>query len=127
MKKDHKTTETVLLVDDEDIVVETSKELLQALGFEVLMAKDGQEAVRLCRENKERIGLAIVDLLMPGMSGVDTGRVLKQINPDIKIFLSSGYPLDSLTEKTAISRYEGFLEKPFGIEALNESLKEVME
>jgi len=123
MKSEHKTTQTVLLVDDEEIVIEASKGMLQALGYEVLVAKDGKEAIRLCRENKERIDLALLDVIMPGMSGVDIGRKLKQIKPDIKIFLSSGYPLDCLSETTAMLEYEGFLDKPFGIDTLSEKLK----
>jgi len=123
MKSDDKTTETVLLVDDEEIVIEASKVMLEAMGYEVLSARGGDEAIRLCQENKERIDLAILDVTMPGMSGVDTGRKLKEIKPDIKIFLSSGYPLDYLNEITKMSEYEGFLEKPFSIETLSEKLK----
>ena len=123
MKIEHKTTKTVLLVDDEEMVIEASKLMLQALGYEVLVAKDGKEAIQLCQENKERIDLAILDVIMSGMSGVDIGRKLKQIKPDIKIFLSSGYPLGCLSEKTAMLEYEGFLDKPFGIDSLLEKLK----
>jgi two-component system, cell cycle sensor histidine kinase and response regulator CckA len=122
MKNDDKTTETVLLVDDEEMVIDASKQMLQALGYDVLVAKDGNEAVRLCQEKKERIDLAILDVTMPGISGVDTGRKLKQIKPNIKIFLSSGYPLDYLSETTAMLEYEGFLEKPFGIDTLSGKL-----
>ena len=122
MKSEHKTTETVLLVDDEKMVIEASKPMLQALGYEVLVAKDAKEAIQLCQENKERIDLAILDVIMPEMSGVDIGRKLKQIKPDIKIFLSSGYPLDYLSETTAMLEYEGFLENPFGIDTLSEKL-----
>jgi CheY-like chemotaxis protein len=116
------TTETVLLVDDEEMVIEASKPMLQSLGYEVLVARGGDEAIRLCRKNKEKIDLAILDFIMPGMSGVDTGRKLKQIKPDIKILYSSGYPLDCLSETTAILEHDGFLEKPFGIDTLSEKL-----
>ena len=125
MKSRDEAAETVLLVDDDEMVIEACRAMRQALGYEVLLARGGEEAIQLCRENKDQIGLAILDVILPGMSGIDAGRKLKQIKTDIKIFLSSGYPLDYLSETIAMLEYEGFLEKPFGIETLSEKLKKI--
>jgi len=127
MKSGYETTGTVLLVDDEEMVIQTSKDMLQALGYEVLVARDGNEAIRLCRDNKEQIGLAILDVTMPGMSGVDACRKLKQIKPEMKVILSSGYTFQYLTETTVVEGYDAFMEKPFGIDTLSETLKEILD
>jgi CheY-like chemotaxis protein len=122
-----KTAGTVLLADDEEMVIKASTELFQALGYEVLPARGGQEAIRLCQQNKEQIDLAILDVTMPGMSGEDICRKLKQIKPEMKIVFSSGYTLEYLAQTTEVQGYDAFIEKPFGIDTLTEMLKEIMD
>ena len=119
------TAETVLLADDEEMVLQAGKQMLQALGYDVLAAKCGNEAIRLCRDNKERIGLAILDVIMPEMSGLDACRELKKIKPEMKVILSSGYTREYLKGPDAAHGYDGFLVKPFGIDTLSEILKEL--
>lgn len=127
MKSGDNTTGTVLLVDDEEMGLQAGEQMLKALGYKVLVARCGDEAIQLCQENKERIGLTILDVTMPGMSGVDVCRKLKEVKPDMKIILSSGYTLQYLTETTAVQGYDVFLEKPFGIDMLSEKLKEILD
>ena len=112
---------SILIVDDDPDILDGILMILESRDYHLRTARDGLQCLDLLKE--EIPDLLILDLLMPGMSGVDTGRALKQIKPDIKIFLSSGYPLECLSETTAMLEYEGFLDKPFGIDTLSEKLK----
>ena len=82
-------TETVLFVDDEDIIIEVAEELFKELGYEVLIAKGGKEAVEIYEKNKDRIDIVVLDMIMPDMSGSVTYDRMKEIDPEIKVLLSS--------------------------------------
>ena len=87
-------TETVLFVDDEDIIIEIAEELFKELGYKVLIARSGKEAIEIYQGNKDRIDIVLLDMIMPGMSGGKTYDKLKEINPDIKVLLVSGYSIN---------------------------------
>ncbi|KKL46353.1 hypothetical protein LCGC14_2346410, partial [marine sediment metagenome] len=86
-----KGTETVLLVDDEETIAEVGQELLETLGYTVLPAMSGKEAIEIYKKNKDEIDMVLLDMIMPEMGGSETYDRLKKINPDIKVLLSSGY------------------------------------
>ena len=119
-------TETVLLVDDEEIVVGVGKQMLQKLGYTVLVARNGQEAVDVCKKNAHEVGLVLLDMIMPGMEAGETYDQLKSINPTIKVLLSSGYSLDQNAAAIIERGCNGFIQKPFNMKVLQEKIGEIM-
>ncbi len=118
--------ETLLLVDDERIFLETAEALLKRLGYEVFTASGGREAVRLYEERKDRIDAVILDMIMPGMSGGDTFDRLKEIDPGVKVILASGYSLDGHAEEIMDRGCDAFIQKPFNIKELSGKLEEIL-
>ncbi|MBI5552388.1 MAG: response regulator [Desulfobacterales bacterium] len=119
--------ETILLVDDEIMITDVATEMLQSLGYKVKVAMDGQEALEIYAVEGPKINLVILDLIMPGMSGGKTFSLLKEMNPDIKVLLSSGY---SLSEEASIileNGCNGFIQKPYNINDLSKKVREVLD
>jgi len=121
-----KGRETVLLVDDEETVITVSRDMLEALGYSVLVATNGREACEVYRRNQETIDLVILDMIMPDMGGEETFNRLTSINPSVSVVLSSGYSLDGLTTKIMEHGCKAFIQKPFTINALSQKLREVL-
>ena len=117
---------TVLLVDDENMIVEVGSEILKALGYHVLAAKSGNEAIDIYQKHKGDIDVVILDMIMPGMGGGETYDNLKKIDPGVKVLLSSGYSIDGEASEILERGCNGFIQKPFNIKALSQKLKEIM-
>ncbi len=111
-----KKTGTLLLIDDEEEIRVTTKELLEAEGFKVYIAGDGIEGINIYKDHKNKIDLIILDLNMPKMSGKETLAQLLLINPNVKVIVATGYIAES--EKEEIEGVTGFVEKPFDIDKL---------
>ena len=122
-----KGTETVLLVDDQEAVITVGKAILHTLGYTVILAKNGKEAVEIFESNKEKIDFVILDMIMPGMSGAETYDAIKKINPDIKVILSSGYSLEGQATKILERGCNGFIQKPFNVSDLSRKIREVLD
>jgi len=120
-------SETVLLVDDEDIVLETGSGLLKNLGYSVDLAHSGKEAIKTYEENKETIDVVILDMIMPDMGGGETFDRLREISPEIKILLSSGYSIEGQASQILARGCDGFIQKPFNIKKLSHKLREVLD
>jgi two-component system, cell cycle sensor histidine kinase and response regulator CckA len=118
--------ETVLFVDDEETVLEVGSKMLKHLGYSVHGARGGQEALDIYENNKNRIDMVVLDMIMPGIGGSDTYDRLKEINPTVKVLLSSGYSLDGQAEDILRRGCDGFLQKPFDMIELSRKLKEVL-
>ena len=119
-------TETVLLVDDEEIVIGVGKLMLEKLGFSVLTATSGKEALDIYRNNKDKISLVVLDMIMPGMGAGDTCDELQVIDPAIKVLLSSGYGVDQQTSEVIKRGCKGFIQKPFNMQGLSEKIGEIL-
>lgn len=119
--------ETILLIDDEAVIIDISREILEMLGYRVLTARTGQEAIALYTSRRGEIDLVILDMIMPGMSGGDTFDQLKQVNPQIKVILSTGYSLTGQAREIMARGCLGFIQKPFRIETLSQKIREVLE
>ena len=119
-------TETVLLVDDEEIVIGVGKQMLEKLGFSVLTAANGKEAIDIYRNNKDRIGLVVMDMIMPGMGAGDTCEQLQAIDPGIKVLLFSGFGVDQQTSEVLKRGCKGFIQKPFNMQVLSEKIGEIL-
>ncbi|RJR49201.1 MAG: PAS domain-containing sensor histidine kinase [Desulfobacteraceae bacterium] len=122
-----KGNETVLLVDDEDMILEVALSMLTALGYKVLTAKSGQEAAELYRERWKKIDLVILDMIMPAMGGKETFEELRKINRDVRVLLSSGYSIDSRAKLLLEEGCRGFIQKPFNLSAFSSKLRDVLE
>jgi two-component system, cell cycle sensor histidine kinase and response regulator CckA len=121
-----KGVETVLLVDDEETVVSVSRDMLEALGYSVLVAKSGQEAIAIFEKEHNRIDLVILDVIMPDMGGAETFDEMRRIDPSAKVILSSGYSIDGLATKIMERGCEAFIQKPFTINLLSQKLRDVL-
>ncbi len=122
-----KGTGTVLLVDDEDVILEVGKDLLEATGYRVLLAGDGKEAVEFYGKNRDVIDIVILDMVMPNMGGGDAYDCMKEINPDIKVLLSSGYSIDGEATEILERGCNGFIQKPFRMNELAEKIREILD
>ena len=119
--------ETILLVDDENMIIESAGEMLEELGYTTLSAKGGKEALKIIRQNKNKIDMVILDMIMPDMSGSDTYNALKKINPKLKILLCSGYSVDGQAAEILARGCEGFIQKPFNLRELSIKVRETFE
>ncbi len=119
--------ETILFVDDEEMVVDVAQELLERLGYTVLVCTTGKQAVEIYEENIERTDLVILDMIMPDMSGGETYDRLKAMNPDVKVLLSSGYSIDGLARKILDRGCIGFIQKPFSMTDVSIKVREALD
>ncbi len=120
-------TESVLLMDDEKAITEVGQKLLETLGYSVFLAKNGKEAIEAYENNKGKIDIVILDMIMPEMGGGETYDRLKEIDPDIKVLLSSGYSIDGLAKTILAKGCNGFIQKPFGPKDLSTALRDILE
>ncbi|MFC1493517.1 ATP-binding protein, partial [candidate division KSB1 bacterium] len=118
-------SETVLIIDDEQEVRNIAKSQLESLGYEVLVAGDGITGVKTFRQNKDKIDLILLDMIMPDISGKDTLRLLKKEDENVKILIISGYSKDIISGKDPNMDVMGFLQKPFKISDISAVLSEI--
>lgn len=119
---------TVLLVDDEPAICKIGATMLQRLGFEVLVATDGEEALEIFQKQNEKIVLILLDLSMPKMDGQEACEKLREIRPDIRILLCTGHnELAMQGDVRTANPPIGFLHKPFDLDILSETLRKAME
>nr|HID59954.1 response regulator [Desulfobacterales bacterium] len=119
-------TRTILLVDDEESILKVGQELLEVLGYRVLTASGGEEAVRIYRQNQDIIDIVILDIVMPDMRGGEAYDRLKGIKPQVKVLLSSGYSINGEATEILKRGCNGFIQKPFKIEELSQSIKKIL-
>jgi len=119
--------ETILLVDDELMVIQVTKELLESLGYKVYLAASGQEALAVYMEKRREIDLVILDMIMPGISGGETFDRLRNIDPTVRVLLSSGYSLTGKAQEILDCGCNGFLQKPFHLENLSSKVREILD
>jgi len=122
-----KGNEAILLVDDEQSTIQVEKLMLRELGYQVIPALSGKEAIELYKEKMVDLDLVALDMIMPEMNGKDTYDALKKINPEVKVLLVSGYSLNKQIEELMEKGCDGFIQKPFDIKQLSHKLREVLE
>ncbi len=118
--------ETVLLVDDEEMIIDVVKRMLEKLGYEALTAMNGAEAIEIYQTHGDRVKLVILDMVMPKVSGGQTFDRLKQINPEIKVILCSGYSIDGQATEILNRGCKAFIQKPFNLKMLSQNIKAVL-
>jgi PAS domain S-box-containing protein len=119
-------TGTVLLVDDEQIILDVGADLLETIGYRVLTARNGREALDMFRQHRDKIALVILDMIMPELAGDRTFEALREIDPEVKVLLSSGYSIDGQARRILDRGCNGFIQKPFTLRDLSEKLKEML-
>lgn len=118
-------TKCVLLVDDEALVRRTCHRMLTRMGYEVLDAPDGQAALNLYRQHWRSISVVLLDMVMPNMNGSTTFEKLRQVNPDARVILSSGYPEDDTVNNLLTDPAVVFMRKPYGLQELLDTVQRV--
>ena len=118
---------TLLLVDDEEAIRQIGQELLEDMGYEVLLAKNGKEAVDLYRKNKDNIDIVLLDIMMPIMGGGEAYDRLRAINPNVKVLLWSGANVNDQATEMLGRGCCGFIQKPFSIEQLSRIIREILD
>jgi PAS domain S-box-containing protein len=118
---------TILVVDDEEPIRVIATRVLEDAGFTVLTAADGQEAVTVFREHAPTIRAVLLDLTMPRLNGAATAQELRQIRPDARIVLSSGYTAEDATRQFTDREFVGFLQKPYSITNLVRTIRNALE
>ncbi len=117
---------TILLVDDEDVVLEVGAKLIQALGYQVIKASSGAAAIERFENEFDAIHLIILDMIMPDMSGGETFDRLRSIDPNARVILSSGYSIDGKAAEIMNRGCQGFIQKPYSIRQLAEKIDSIL-
>jgi two-component system cell cycle sensor histidine kinase/response regulator CckA len=120
-------SETILFVDDEEMITKTIEELFDRLGYKALIAGSGKEAIALYERNKGRIDMVILDMVMPDMNGNETFDRIKAVDPTAKVLLSSGYSLDGQATDLLERGCNGFIQKPFKMKALSKKIRDILD
>lgn len=121
-----KGRETILFVDDEEVILEVGEKFLRVLGYKVFIAQSGKEAIEIFLRHRDSINLVLLDMVMPNMGGGEVYDRLKEISRDVKVLLSSGYSIDGEATKILERGCNGFIQKPFDIMQLSQSIRAVL-
>jgi len=116
----------VLLVDDEDMIIDVGQEMLETLGYRVLIARSGKEALDVYRKQNGVIDLVILDMIMPGMGGGETYDRMKEIDESVRVLLSSGYSINGQAKEIMDRVCMGFIQKPFSLNDLSIKIREAL-
>ena len=119
--------EFVLLVDDEERILTVGREICKALGYKVITANSGREALKIYAEKMDEIHLVILDMIMPEMNGLETFLALKKQNPDIKVLLSTGYAIDEKAQEMLRQGCKGYILKPYSVIDFSHKIREILE
>jgi len=122
-----KGSETILLVDDEEIIIDVGQALLKKMGYKVLIARSGKEAIEIYEAHQNEIDIVLLDMIMPHMGGGDAYDMLKAINPNIKVLLSSGYSITGQATGIMKRGCNGFIQKPFSLRGLSQKIREILD
>jgi CheY-like chemotaxis protein len=118
--------ETVLVVDDEDMVRRLAARILFGQGYRVLEAKSGDEATRMLQRAPPRIDGVLTDLAMPGLGGRQLGETIANCWPQVKVIYMSGFPGRRMVDEGALGANDPFVQKPFTAEQLTRKVREVL-
>ena len=117
---------TVLVVDDEDMALYVEILMLRRIGYNTLQASNSAEACQLYRNEKDHIDLVVLDMILPDENGATTYKVLKRINPDIKVLISTGYGTDENVQQILNDSQNGLIQKPFKFKEFTSKLETIL-
>ena len=119
-------TETILLADDEETILDACGTMLERMGYNVITAQGGHEAIAVYQERHAEIDMVILDIIMPDINGGEVFDHLVEIDPHVKVLLSSGYTIEDQAAAILERGCNGFIQKPYEMERLNRSIREVL-
>ena len=119
--------ETLLLVDDEKHIIQTGREVLESLGYNVLVAKDGLDAVGVFQEHASEIDLVITDIVMPNLGGIEAIEQMRKIKPELKVIFSTGYDSSSAWGSHGLLQHESVITKPYQVKTLAEMIQDKLQ
>jgi PAS domain S-box-containing protein len=122
-----KGSETLLLVDDEKVILDVNKPMLEKLGYRVVAAQNGRNAISIFEKTKDEIDMVILDMIMPDLGGGAVFDHIKAAKPDIKVLLSTGYSLSGQAEAIMSRGCTGVIQKPFSIAQLSTKIREILD
>ena len=122
-----KGSETILLVDDEQLILDVGKEMLAALGYEVMAASGAAEALEVFKTHHKDIDLVILDMVMPTMGGEEVYARMREMHPEVRVLLSSGYSVNGKPGQILEKGCDGFIQKPFTMAQLSRSIRNILE
>jgi CheY-like chemotaxis protein len=120
-------SETILLVDDEAMIIEVGRAMLEKLGYRVIACDNGHDAVETIRSKGSRIDLVLLDMIMPGMDGGKTFDRIRELQPSMPVMLSSGYAINGRATQIMRRGCNGFIQKPFNLSKLSEKIRQVFD
>jgi CheY-like chemotaxis protein len=123
----HRGAETILIVDDEEMILEVGRAMLETLGYRVITANDGNQALARLSEKGPPIDLVVLDLIMPGMDGGQTFDKIREVQPRLPVLLSSGYSINGMASGILERGCNGFIQKPFKIHELSQKIRDVLD
>lgn len=123
----YKGTETILLIDDEQMIIDVASRILEELGYKVLSATSAKKGIEIFQNSKEIINLVVLDMIMPGISGKEAFDILRQADPSVKVLLSSGFSVDSQAKDIMAAGCRGFIQKPFTMAQLSQKVRQILD
>lgn len=120
-------SETILFVDDEALILEVGQLMMEKLGYTVLTARNGRQALDVFQSEKDRIHMVLLDMMLPDMGGKDVYERLKDIHTGVRVLLSSGYTVDGQAGEILDLGCDGFIQKPFDLKRLSQKIRQVLD
>ncbi len=119
-------TGLILIIDDEEAIRITASKMLEAVGYDTICAVDGTAGCELYKSRQQEIKSVLLDMAMPGISGLEAYQKLREINPSVKVLMTSGYTNDARVQRALAIGADGFIKKPFSLTRLSEKMSEVL-
>ena len=120
-------TETILLVDDEDFILDLGDQILKKFSYKLITAPDGESALEVYRKKKEKVNLIILDFIMSGMGGRKCLEKLLKINPRARVLIASGYSVSGPTKEALEAGAKGFTSKPYNVKQMLKAVREALD
>lgn len=122
----HETSHVILVVEDEEMLRQACSDVLEAFGYRVLLAANGEEAVQVVREEGEQIDCVILDLTMPGMNGATTYAQMRTLKPDLRVIVTSGHDVEDALQQFPTGSVFEYIQKPYSMYELHNRLQELL-
>ncbi|HPR51611.1 MAG TPA: PAS domain S-box protein [Deltaproteobacteria bacterium] len=123
----NKGSGVLLLIDDEEMILNVGKDMMESLGYQVVSAQGGIAGLEEYKKRMEDVDLVILDMIMPDLGGRDVFVRLKEMNPGVRVILSSGYSMDGQAKEIMDHGCRGFIQKPFSLQNISRKIQEVLD